>query len=476
MRRNLVDLENGTERRTMSTARAIYTHTSYNITLPSGSGNGWLLAMAILKIILMNYLYISQAGVNQLGGVFVNGRPLPDCVRRRIVELALMGVRPCDISRQLLVSHGCVSKILTRFYETGSIRPGSIGGSKTKQVATPTVVKKILRFKQENPGMFAWEIRDQLLAQRICDPNSIPSVSSVNRILRNSGAWTEADLMPSNHHSQSSNHNGLPTSHHSHHHHHHLNNSSLTNGHHIHTSMADSTAYPIKPLSTSLTSGVTRMNTLFPAHISPMQIPPVTTISEPSPAHSFTSSRIAALQHQLHIATSTPIPSKSSPWSGLILPCRPPPTYLAYPSDLTTQRLSLIESSPSSTSSISNHHHHQHSTPTTQSANSIFGKHHQTSLTSLSINNNNENTSSITSDDSNSEKSDIDEIVISDSSVKSSSDEHPHHRSPAAQQQQVEKKKNPHNSCESTTTIDNSTNNLVTRHISESSSSTVSSV
>nr|XP_019559323.2 paired box pox-neuro protein [Aedes albopictus]XP_029729603.1 paired box pox-neuro protein [Aedes albopictus] len=135
--------------------------------------------------------HTGQAGVNQLGGVFVNGRPLPDIVRRRIVELALMGVRPCDISRQLLVSHGCVSKILTRFYETGSIRPGSIGGSKTKQVATPTVVKKILRFKQENPGMFAWEIRDQLLAQRICDPNTIPSVSSVNRILRNGGLWTD---------------------------------------------------------------------------------------------------------------------------------------------------------------------------------------------------------------------------------------------------------------------------------------------
>ncbi|XP_049816447.1 paired box pox-neuro protein-like [Schistocerca nitens] len=76
--------------------------------------------------------HTGQAGVNQLGGVFVNGRPLPDVVRRRIVQLALLGVRPCDISRQLLVSHGCVSKILTRFYETGSIRPGSIGGSKTK--------------------------------------------------------------------------------------------------------------------------------------------------------------------------------------------------------------------------------------------------------------------------------------------------------------------------------------------------------
>lgn len=105
-------------------------------------------------------------------------------MRRKIVELAHQGVRPCDISRQLRVSHGCVSKILGRYYETGSIRPGVIGGSKPK-VATPCVVTKIAEYKINNPTMFAWEIRERLLADQICDMESVPSVSSINRIVRN---------------------------------------------------------------------------------------------------------------------------------------------------------------------------------------------------------------------------------------------------------------------------------------------------
>ncbi|XP_030369512.1 paired box pox-meso protein [Scaptodrosophila lebanonensis] len=122
--------------------------------------------------------------VNQLGGVFVNGRPLPNATRMRIVELARLGIRPCDISRQLRVSHGCVSKILARYHETGSILPGAIGGSKPR-VTTPKVVNYIRELKQRDPGIFAWEIRDRLLSEGICDKTNVPSVSSISRILRN---------------------------------------------------------------------------------------------------------------------------------------------------------------------------------------------------------------------------------------------------------------------------------------------------
>ena len=59
-------------------------------------------------------------------------------------------------------SHSCVSKILQRYQETGSIRPGVIGGSKPR-VASPEVEGRIEELKRENPAAFSWEIRDKLI-------------------------------------------------------------------------------------------------------------------------------------------------------------------------------------------------------------------------------------------------------------------------------------------------------------------------
>lgn len=45
------------------------------------------------------------------------------------------------------------------------------------------MVEKIAEYKRQNPTMFAWEIRDRLLAEGVCDGDTVPSVSSINRYL-----------------------------------------------------------------------------------------------------------------------------------------------------------------------------------------------------------------------------------------------------------------------------------------------------
>ncbi|NXJ60608.1 PAX3 protein, partial [Rostratula benghalensis] len=135
---------------------------------------------------------LGQGRVNQLGGVFINGRPLPNHIRHKIVEMAHHGIRPCVISRQLRVSHGCVSKILCRYQETGSIRPGAIGGSKPK--VSPSVPIRS-RANPERGGGERGPAGDSAPAwSQLCAP---PKVSSISRILRSKfgkGEEEEAEL------------------------------------------------------------------------------------------------------------------------------------------------------------------------------------------------------------------------------------------------------------------------------------------
>eukprot|EP00095_Tigriopus_kingsejongensis_P002590 snap_masked-scaffold599_size127490-processed-gene-0.2 protein:Tk02590 transcript:snap_masked-scaffold599_size127490-processed-gene-0.2-mRNA-1 annotation:"paired box protein pax-6" len=102
------------------------------------------------------------------------------------------GSSPLVVSSAPTMSTSVLHPTATRMSPTisplGPKRPnGMIGGSKPK-VATPEVVGKIESYKHENPTIFAWEIREKLIADGVCTNSTAPSVSSINRILRNRAA------------------------------------------------------------------------------------------------------------------------------------------------------------------------------------------------------------------------------------------------------------------------------------------------
>ncbi|KAK0395074.1 hypothetical protein QR680_001100 [Steinernema hermaphroditum] len=127
---------------------------------------------------------MGQGRVNQLGGVFINGRPLPQQIRLKIIEMANSGVKPCHISRQLRVSHGCVSKILYRYAETGSVTPGQIGGSPRSKKMIETVEKQICELKMNNPAASPNEVRHLLIRNGVCSRSTAPTVTTISRVLR----------------------------------------------------------------------------------------------------------------------------------------------------------------------------------------------------------------------------------------------------------------------------------------------------
>ncbi|XP_030385575.1 paired box protein Pax-7 [Scaptodrosophila lebanonensis] len=124
-----------------------------------------------------------------LGSLFTGGAPTAAgtnlnalASQHRLLELSRFGLRGYDLAQHMLSQQGAVTKLL------GTLRPpGLIGGSKPK-VATPTVVSKIEQYKRENPTIFAWEIRERLITEGVCTNATAPSVSSINRILRNRAA------------------------------------------------------------------------------------------------------------------------------------------------------------------------------------------------------------------------------------------------------------------------------------------------
>ena len=115
--------------------------------------------------------------------MYISGKPLPLELRSRIISLSCLGLRQCDISRQLKVTHGCVSKLLSKYQESGNVDPSQNAGR--PRVITAEIERKIDQYRREDPGAFCWELREHLLRDNICTVNEVPSLSSISRLVKN---------------------------------------------------------------------------------------------------------------------------------------------------------------------------------------------------------------------------------------------------------------------------------------------------
>ncbi|VDN01563.1 unnamed protein product [Thelazia callipaeda] len=112
----------------------------------------------------LSYYPLTRTGTNQLGGIYANGRPLPVYLRERIIKMASLGSKPCQISRELRVSHDIAEQ--------------------AQLDLARLVVTAIAIYKHRQPSMYSWEIRNKLISDGICSTFNVPSISSINRIIR----------------------------------------------------------------------------------------------------------------------------------------------------------------------------------------------------------------------------------------------------------------------------------------------------
>lgn len=126
---------------------------------------------------------VGDGRLNQLGGMYISGKPLSLELRSRIINLSCLGLRQCEISRRLKVTHGCISKLLSKYQETGNLDPSQNTGR--PRVITADIERKIDQYRREDPGAFCWELREYLLRDNVCTVDDVPSLSSLSRLIKN---------------------------------------------------------------------------------------------------------------------------------------------------------------------------------------------------------------------------------------------------------------------------------------------------
>ena len=119
---------------------------------------------------------------NHLGGIYKQGKPIPEDVREKMVQLDAQGITHTQISNQLKIPQSTVHTILKKYQQTGSIKPCK--PIHKGKVITPLVTYAINTYISNNPGITARQVKDKLLEDCVCYENNVPSLTIICKTIQ----------------------------------------------------------------------------------------------------------------------------------------------------------------------------------------------------------------------------------------------------------------------------------------------------
>lgn len=124
-----------------------------------------------------------QLRINQSGGLYDNGRYLPQFIRERVLDLAHEGMSQRRIAQELTTSRHFIQNVVRDYDLTNSsFQPGK--SHKGRSVLTPNAVECIEIEKLCKPSIYCSELQNRLILDGVVHPFDLPHKSTISYFLR----------------------------------------------------------------------------------------------------------------------------------------------------------------------------------------------------------------------------------------------------------------------------------------------------
>jgi hypothetical protein len=122
---------------------------------------------------------------NEFGRLYVNGTALDEATRARVIDLFVQGSTFTQISEKCGVSKSACWKLVKTFQATGSVTTtANMNPNEGARKATCDVIQYVDYMKRKTPTIYGREIRQNLIDIGTYTCQNVPSVRTINRIVK----------------------------------------------------------------------------------------------------------------------------------------------------------------------------------------------------------------------------------------------------------------------------------------------------